>query len=237
MFRGIAFCGVDPRRMKTAIGHRTVKRERPALRRDKVAKIAKLADKQGDATAAAFYSLAYSFLLRVQSELVPVTLKDDSLPLDADADDKAVLTVSENKAVLTLKTRKNAREPTVHVRNCWCKNCPALCPVHRTLELLERYGHGSSPFRLRPISAVIKTFRSRLAEAAIKEWYTLHSFRRGHATDLAESGAPLSEILRAGGWSSAAFTAYLNMQKVGEEAITQTIDAVHEIVSDSENEG
>ena len=236
MFPGYVTCGFNLRRMKTAIGHRTVKRDRPALRRDKVVKITKLADKQGDVTAAAFYSLAYSFLLRVQSELVPATLKDESLELDADADNKAVLTVSENKAILTLKTRKNAREPIVHVRNCWCNKCPALCPVHRTLELLERYGHGSSPFRLRPISAVIKAFRLRLADAGIKEWYTLHSFRRGHATDLAESGAPLSEILRAGGWSPAAFTAYLNMHKVGEEAITQTIEAVQEIVSDSETE-
>ena len=222
--------------MKTSIGHRTIKRDRPALRREKVVKIAKLADKQNDPTAAAFYSLAYSFLLRVQSELVPVVLKDHSLELDKAADDKAVLTVSGNKAILTLKSRKNAREPTVHERSCWCSTCPAICPVHRTIEFLERYGHGSSPFRLLPISAVIKTLRTRLTEAGVKEWYTLHSFRRGHATDLAESGAPLSEILRAGGWSSAAFTAYLDMQKVGEEAITQTIEAVHEIVSDSETE-
>ena len=61
-------------------------------------------------------------------------------------------------------------------------------------------------------------------------------FRRGNANDLADSRAPLSEILRAGGWSSAAFTAYLNMKKVGEDAINQTIEAVQEIVSGSETE-
>ena len=50
----------------------------------------------------------------------------------------------------------------MHERGCWCSKCPAICPVHRTIELLERYCYGSSPFRLLPISAVIKTLRTQL---------------------------------------------------------------------------
>ena len=41
--------------------------------------------------------------------------------------------------------------------------------------------------------------------------HTLRDFRRGHAQDLAESGATLRTILEAGEWKSPAFAVYLDM--------------------------
>ena len=49
--------------------------------------------------------------------------------------------------------------------------------------------------------------------------YRTHDLRRGHADDLRRSGASLTEILLAGGWSSRAFQDYMDMHALEENAM------------------
>ena len=51
--------------------------------------------------------------------------------------------------------------------------------------------------------------------------YSTHAFRRGHARDLASSGARLCEILAAGQWKSPAFMQYLDMNELEAEAVLE----------------
>ena len=99
------------------------------------------------------------------------------------------------------------------VRHCICKESPkALCgfcalmaqvSLHRSL--------GKSP-RDRLFSLDSRRCLEYLCQLCQRlnlprpGW---HSFRRGMATDMLRSGAPLAAIMRAGGWRSAAFLRYL----------------------------
>lgn len=48
---------------------------------------------------------------------------------------------------------------------------------------------------------------------------TLRCFRRGHAQDISMSGTGIAEVLKAGGWSSGAWTSYVNMNELEEQAV------------------
>ena len=49
--------------------------------------------------------------------------------------------------------------------------------------------------------------------------YRCHDLRRGHAKDLAGSGASLVEILNAGQWRSPTFLAYLDIKSLQRDAV------------------
>ena len=51
--------------------------------------------------------------------------------------------------------------------------------------------------------------------------YRTHDIRRGHARDMQARGATLGEILRAGGWRSAGFLAYLDLVELEAEAVLE----------------
>ena len=224
------------KRMKSAVGLRTVQRARPALQRAALVKMVAAADEDDDPCAAALYTLAYAFLSRVQSELMPAVLCEEVRTLDDAAETKSTLSVKGDKVTLRLAWRKNSREPIVLVRECWCDKLKAACPVCRTRELLRLYGHGVAPFTILSCTAHRRIMKRHLAASDLLETMTFHSFRRGHARDLAASGVPLAVILRAGGWNSAAFVAYLDMALVGDMAIQKCIEAVESIVSDSDKD-
>lgn len=44
--------------------------------------------------------------------------------------------------------------------------------------------------------------------------YGTHDFRRGHAKDLQDSGAPLAVILAAGEWKGRAVVSYMDLSQV-----------------------
>ena len=50
-----------------------------------------------------------------------------------------------------------------------------------------------------------------------------HAFRRGMAQDLLESKGFLSEVLRAGGWSSSANLRYLRSAQLDDKAVAQMV--------------
>ena len=121
------------------------------------------------------------------------------------------------------------------VRGCWCKDTPALCPVHTLGRFIQQQERG------KPLSPGITAAKAtRVLRACLKslnlleyEEYRLHDFRRGHAMDLVAPGAPLWEILGAGEWRSPAFLQYLNVHELEEGLVMQA--HLGESDSDGEN--
>ena len=62
--------------------------------------------------------------------------------------------------------------------------------------------------------------------------YSPHSFRRGTAGDIMNSGSSLSEIMRTAGWYSSRFRAYLDIQKAEERATRSVLAAEPSASSD-----
>ena len=70
--------------------------------------------------------------------------------------------------------------------------------------------------------------------AEVDEWASVgtHSLRRGMAQDIIDSGNSLAVLLKAGGWSSAAFLEYLRSDQASDAAVSQALV----YMSDSEEE-
>ena len=164
---------------------------------------------------------AYEFLSRVPSEALPVTIASEESQLDYHS---AVWLNSQGQLCLRLKTRKNRQTSgSLLKRKCKCAGSCALCPVHTLWKYLAGFPVGSQPFA--SISAgnalvQLRTVLGRLGVPSAK-LYCLKDFRRGHAKDLQLSGAPLSVILRAGEWKSAAFLTYLDGCELERDAVLE----------------
>ena len=65
---------------------------------------------------------------------------------------------------------------------------------------------------IKPLPVVVRQLRSAARTAGIPdpEGLTSKCLRRGHAETVRRAGGRLSDILRAGGWSSRAFKEYLD---------------------------
>lgn len=220
-----------------ACRHRMVKRAKAAVKsregpprvkrriqRPLLAKLIDLALREGDQGEAALYALCYAFLLRCASEAFPIVFcvgqRTDRAGIGAGA---SVLQLEEFHARLHLARRKNAPGGRTLDRDCWCTSCPRTCPVHSVLSWARSLPCGSTPFADFRAHDVRINLRRRLAKLGVVsfEEYGLHAFRRGHAEDMAESGAPLFKILNAGDWHSAAFAAYLNMQNLEKRVVKE----------------
>jgi hypothetical protein len=163
------------------------------------------------------YMAAYGFLLRVPSELLPVTKGkngDADKPLPAGA--HSCLSLCGTALVLGLAHRKNRPRGSVLRRGCWCLSRSAgLCPVHALGEWVNSFPRGSTPFAGVTAGHARTLLKARLIQLRTPKaalcW--LHDFRRGHAQDLVDHGGRLNEIL-AGEWSSPSFTRYLNLEQL-----------------------
>ena len=67
--------------------------------------------------------------------------------------------------------------------------------------------------------------KSLAKEAGLEDWASVgtHSFRRGMAQDIVDTGSPLAVLLRAGGCSSAAFLEYLRADQCQDAAAGQAV--------------
>jgi hypothetical protein len=73
---------------------------------------------------------AYTFLLRVPSEAVPMA-KGDAVASEWPGNEQSVLFLQdENTLCLKLLRRKHMMRGTVIKRTCSCKNSVRLCPIH-----------------------------------------------------------------------------------------------------------
>ena len=191
------------------------------------------------------FLLAYTFLLRLPSEAIPVTALTGSKSLCMEGDE----------LVLRLNRRKNRPRGSTLRRRCWCGESKATCPVHRLGPLLQNRRQGEPLFP--GITAGMALVKLREMMEILREpragEYRTHDLRRGHAKDLQLSGmyynsvislsgccmcvagAPLYKILQAGEWRSPVFLSYLDMHRLETDAVVQAhIDESASDASDSD---
>jgi hypothetical protein len=205
------------------------------LREATVAALLGNAVSQGNVAVGMLYLAAYVFLLRVPSELLPAVVGADGdalSPLAAGV--HSCLAVCGNELVLRLAKRKNKLHGTVLRRGCWCDTRRQMCPVHVLGAWVQRCTPGVMPFAAHSADWARKDLRCRLLELGVEgaSGYWLHDFRRGHAQDMVDAGGRLGEILRAGEWSSPAFTKYLDLEGLETSAVVEA----HVIESDDDDD-
>ena len=178
------------------------------------------------------YLLAYTFLLRVPSEALPMVVGRAGQYSKA----KSVLYLGEaDTLVLELSSRKNKPQGSKLIRKCCCSKHPKSCAFHLLKPLLESAEPGAPLFAdISPVDSV-KRLRQLLFAIGHKDagLYRPHDLRRGHAEDLRLAGEPLWKILAAGEWRSAAFQAYLGLHKLD---IDDAMNGVLEEDSDDDAE-
>ena len=173
---------------------------------------------------ALLFLLAYSFLLRVPSEALPMVVGK----LGAQCESKSVLYLGdENTLALELKARRNKPQGSKLIRKCCCSKHPKSCALCLIKPLLQKAELGTSMFPGISPGKAVQRLRQLLFAIDVKDAgaYRPHDLRRGHAEDLRLEGAPLWRILAAGEWRSAAFQAYLGFHKLDiEEALHGVLD-------------
>ena len=209
-------------RAKAAIRKRGnfVPRRKLFLRRHTVAKLLGLVP-QGKLPAeyAMLYLFTYVFLLRLPSEALPCTVGGAAF----ESDSQTLVWLGGDELHLRLQRRKNMPEGSQISRRCWCKSDCATCPVHVLGKFFAELPPGSQPFdritpalALRALKAALALLPDTRKDASL---YRCHVFRRGHAQDLAASGATLVEILLAGQWRSPAFLDYIDRKMLERDAV------------------
>ena len=171
------------------------------------------------------YCLAYAFMLRVPSELLPLSIDCKGLTEREEASKvHSSMQTGAGTVRIHLASRKNAQWGQSISRNCWCATSKLTCPVHTVMELCGGMDDGWAIFKGLTPCAATKTLRKHLQCIGLAkvEEVTLHAFRRGHAQDMADGGSALTEILRAGGWRSVAFAEYLQTHELETKAVLET---------------
>ena len=170
------------------------------------------------------FLMTYTFLLRMPSECLPIAVGNGG---PAEADLHAVVVVTADRLTLHLKRRKNRESPSTMQRSCWCSSCRLTCPVHRLGKYFLDCGMGASPFHFLDARSSLSILRGWLRHLDIQAplQYRTHDFRRGHARDMARTGARLHEILKAGDWKSAAFLSYQDRIELERGAVSESHEA------------
>ena len=189
---------------------------RPSVSSAQVALLVQAALADEDRLSALAYILAYSFLLRVQSELFPLQRDGRSA-----ADWHSWCSLSPSCGVLHFRSRKNAPGGDSITRPCVCAyrrpcgSCAlaALCSRQNRRGILP----AQPLFPSSCTAAMTTALRLRASRIGLGPvgW---HSFRRGAASDLLASGGTLAQVLHAGNWRSAAFLRYLRTRDVDTRA-------------------
>ena len=199
---------------KGAAKRGTQVRKKVALHSREVRDMIKLVE-ETEPDIAAIMAIARLYMLRVPSEGLPLQWHGAHSKIEVQA----------NSARITLAKRKNHRAPIDLVRECCCSTSGrALCAVHWLQQLRERDVGATGLF-----DVPLHRFRAKIKELAqqvgVTDWAHVgtHSFRRGMAQDIVDTGSPLSVLLRAGGWSSSAYLEYLREGQCSEAAAGQAV--------------
>ena len=183
----------------------------------------------GEHDIAAAFVLASQFLSRVKDEILNIHYDGGPQWRSQFASTANFISFKKSDGVssleLHLKSRKNAPRGAVLTRRCLCSKTKVnpLCTVHAVMFILKP--------QLRTCGAIVADkvfnisydrFTRRLhyygAAARIENADKLSSkaFRRGTAIYMLQSKHPLSQVLEAGGWRSAAFMHYILKEDVDE---------------------
>ena len=182
-----------------------------------------MAEDEGKLEFGAMMALARQFLLRVPSEGIPLQWNGAH----------SSVSLTGGVCQITLRSRKNSRIPVTMVRDCCCYSAsPRLCSLHWLMRL-KKDGMDGRVFNVSK-DAFARYIKRAAAAVGVEsaERTGTHAFRRGMAQDLLESKGSLSEVLRAGGWSSSAYLRYLRTAQLDDKAVAQMVIEL----SDSEEE-
>ena len=203
--------------------HRFQPREHKWIQRPLLERLVALGEKaQGVMAAyAKLQVFTYAFLLRMPSEAIVAVAGRKGMQCQSNS----MVYMDGHELVVELHRRKNKPRGSILRRCCTCAASKALCVVHTVAPLLERCELGERVFPLCTIRNAPDVLRMmlRALNVADAEGYRCHDFRRGHAQDLADSGAPLHEILGAGEWTSPAFLKYLDLHKLEAKMVVQSV--------------
>ena len=197
-----------------------------------VAKVVASADALNMEDFSCFVLIAWEFLLRVQSECIPLLRgapdQATSLPPSAHSG----IWIEDNSTLaLKLAQRKNRPQGSLIRRPCTCAvGGRQFCVVHRVAPFLRKKRIGEHLWAFNQGQA-LASLRRLLALNATPDVakFTLKAFRAGKATALAASGKSLGAILQAGEWRSSAFMSYVDTDVVdAAQILDQTLVASDE---------
>ena len=209
--------------------------EVPRLRRAQVFSLVQAAAGKGNYDAARFFILARGFLFRVTNELFPLQRNRDGALGRSSTAWHSSISFRKNQVEISLRARKNCPEGALLVRKCSCATAPdiwcCVCALRHQVQASRDRGFGPLdsiwPFSQNEIEKLFKDLCLELGVGS-PGW---HAFRRGMASDMLDNGDPLSLILRAGGWRSAAFLVYLSRSSLDKREATEFA------FNDSDSEG
>ena len=180
-------------------------------------KLVQAADEAGMEELAVFCLVAWEFLLRVQSECIPLQVgaqKDGRfLPPSRHS---GLWVEGWTSVVLKLRLRKNRPQGSLLKRPCTCALAgPRLCLLHRLSAFLRGKAYGEAVWSFTAHSGLVAIRRLLTSlKVANPEDFTFKMFRAGHATALAADGKSLGHILAAGEWKSTAVLSYIDEDAV-----------------------
>ena len=193
--------------------------------------------------------LSFLFLLRVQSEGIPIRRASLYEPLLERAPQlhPALIGVrdvgGESRLILKLSTRKNTRYGAILMRPCFCQGSVlvpgSLCPVHVIWPIIrERVLPNDLIFpslQRTNLNRMLKVVMAKIGFSQA-ERYTMYAFRRGCLMEMKRAQSTVSEIMRTAGWTSAQFKTYLDLQE-DEEAVIRSLMRTLGTADESGDEG
>ena len=194
--------------------------------------------------------LSFLFLLRVQSECLPIRRAEIMVDLfdRAPAAYPALIGLriigNEQRLILKLARRKNQRYGSILMRPCFCSGgilVPRqLCPVHVIWPLIcqrtEPSGLLFPSLQRANLNRILKA-SLRAAGFPMAERYTMYCFRRGCLMEMKKSNATVAQIMRTAGWRTAQFKVYLDLHDDEERVIRSLMrDMDHNRDSDIDSE-
>ena len=136
--------------------------------------------------------------------------------------------LTRDEVVLRLDRRKRRPKGSILRRQCTCKTSGERCCLfHRMQKFLPTFSDGDRLFDI-SASAFLRMLKAILEVAGMENVQTLwlKTFRSGHATWLALSGAPLTTILEMGEWKTIAALTYIDSNSVDAKTfIKHTVEA------------
>ena len=150
---------------------------------------------------------------------------------------EVVVFVDRDRLVVRLAKRKAHPFGDCVFRVCTCSKAEGvslyvpseLCPVHVLGGwLASNVAPGGRVFPPGFAKEALEWLRIALAARDVPNAfnYGLHSLRRGAARELTACGGDLATLLRAGGWKSNAFSAYLDMVGLESKVFHASINAL-----------
>jgi hypothetical protein len=200
-----------------------VPKQRVALSGRQVSSVVAWCIDKGHVDLARLLTISRHYLLRVESEAFPLQANGRRGLLPTDSNWHSQISLYDDCAEIRLRRRKADPQGLLLLRRCVCQTqSPLLCGVCSLKAAIASQqaenAHPSLPLfhRLEPRSA-LRVFQqaAALCSAPTPTW---HSLRRGMAGDLLRAGVTLAEVLRAGGWRSAAFLKYIQRRDIDARA-------------------